>query len=978
MTRTAVRGEFVGRADELERISALRAEAAGGVPTAVLIGGDAGIGKTRLVGEVVNAARGDGFRALFGQCVYLGGETMPYAPIVEILRELAIAGGGTSAPLMMSGQMELLRLAPDLDPERMAPDGDPNPLRLFEQLLALVRRLSADRPVLLVIEDLHWADDSTRALLAFLLRHLRAGPVMVVGTYRSDELHRRHPLRRWLSELDRGVHPERVELRPFGRPELRRMLEALAGRPVAPDTVMRIHSRSGGNAFYAEHLFAHTYGHAEATSLEEAVRGRLTDLTDETWSLLIRAASFRRIDPTMLAALTRRPEDEVDAALRHLIDRGVLVNAGDELRFGHELVREVLYDSLLPGERVRIHRQIAEALEQVSDPGAAAGELAHHWSAAGVPERALPASVRAIDEAMRLSAVAEACTHCERALELWEQVVDPERVTDISRRDLLHAYADAAYLNGTPQAAIPLVRRELAQIRPGYPALVPLYERLVTCARAAQDAEALAVAERAAEHIGEFAEPSVRARLLKVTASAALVMGRMDFVEEVTGAGLAAAREAGDDIAELAISIARGYALGLQGRAEGLDTLVGLVEHARSTGDRDGWHRALTSYAFCMCVAGRPDETLILCDEGIRQFGQSMSLRAEFRTYRMGALRWLGRWDDVMAEAEALAFDLEMLGWDDLLGAALAPVLVERGDLGRAQPMVNAAWLKIRRTPLHALAVPSTVGAAAMAAIYAGCPADAHQYVVRGLASCWSVRVPELVAVGVRAAAEEIADARLAHDERAAAEALGRAESLLSHLDSAVGDARVDIPYCQEVMRAWSTQARAELGRAQQQAEPDVWMSLADKWPALYRPEQGAYCHYRAAEARLRTRRSDRHAAAAALAAAKQAASRLGARPLLVAIDALATQSRLVFPPAPMAVPASMDPFGLTAREHDVLALVAKGLTNRQIGEALFISGKTVSTHVSRILGKLGVDSRGTAAEAYHRLGLADDRAERT
>jgi predicted ATPase len=376
MSRVAVLANFVGRADELSRIAALRAEAVAGVPTAVLVGGDAGVGKTRLIGEIIAEADADGFLVLLGHCVYLGGETMPYAPIVEILREFAIARRSERGSVITPTETELLRLAPLLDPQKAVPDGDPNPIRLFEQMLALVRRLAEEQPVLLVVEDLHWADDSTRALLGFLLRHLRASRVIVVGTYRSDELHRRHPLRRWLSELERGVHPGRLELRPFGRPELRRLLEGLSGSPVAPETVMWIYDRSGGNAFYAEHLFAQTFGHGEATSLEEAVRGRLIDLTDEAWSLLSRAAAFRRIEPALLAAVSHRPEDDVDAELRRLVDRGVLVTIGNELRFGHELVREVLYDSMLPGERVRIHRQIAEALEQTGHVDAAAGDLA--------------------------------------------------------------------------------------------------------------------------------------------------------------------------------------------------------------------------------------------------------------------------------------------------------------------------------------------------------------------------------------------------------------------------------------------------------------------------------------------------------------------------------------------------------------------------------------------------------------------------
>jgi DNA-binding CsgD family transcriptional regulator len=977
MSRTATVAGFIGREDELSRLAALRTEAAGGAPTAVLVGGDAGVGKTRLVGELVAAARGDGFLTLFGQCMYLGGETMPYAPVIEMLRNLAIAGREDAAPLITTAETELLRLVPQLDPGRAVPDGDPQPIRLFEQMLALVRRLSQDRPVLLIVEDLHWADESTRALLAFLLRHLRVGRLMMVGTYRSDELHRRHPLRRWLSELDRGVRPDWLDLRPFTAPELRRLLVAISGQQVAPETAKRIHDQSGGNAFYAELLFAHVYGRHEATSLEEAVRGRLTDLTDESWSLLCRAAAFRRIEPTMLAAISRRSEEEVDAALRHLVDRGVLVTVAGDVRFSHEMVREVLYDSLLPGERVRVHRQIAEELESsAGSVGAVAAELAHHWCACGVAEKALQASVLAIGEAMRLSAVAEACIHCERAFELWEQVADPEEVTGTLRRDLVLSYADAAFLNGTPQQAIALLRTELAGTQPGDPALAPLYERLVSCARIAQDPEALAVAEEAADRT-DGVEPTVRARLLRVTAGVALLTGRFDRFEQVTAEGLAAAREAGDDACELAIMIDRGYALGIQGRSEGLRLLAELVERLATTGERDAWYRTLTSFSFCTCIAGRPEETLERCGEGLSQFGQSASVRAEFKAYRMGALRWLGRWDELVAEADSVAFDLEVLGWSDLLGAALAPVLVERGEFERARPMLTAAWEKVRRTPLHALAVPSTAVAAAMAAVYDSRHSDAFPFITRAVdlvAGSWSVRLPELVAVGARAAADHAQDARMRHEEDNSGEAMAYASTVLAYLAPALADERVDIGHCREQMRAWSEQAHAELDRAHGLVKPESWLRLASLWPGLHRPEQAAYCHYRAAESLLRATPCDRQQAGAALASAYEIAYKLGARPLLRDVETLATRSRtalLTAPDSPRAKPMAVDaPFGLTSREREVLGLVARGHTNRHIGEELVISAKTVSTHVSRILNKMDVDSRSEAARTYHRLGM--------
>jgi DNA-binding CsgD family transcriptional regulator len=973
---------FVGRAAELGRIAALRKEAVAGSPAAVFVGGDAGVGKTRLIGEVIEAARADGFLILIGQCFYLGHEAMPYAPIIEMLRNLAESDGG--GPLITAAETELLRLAPQLDPDHAAPEGDPNPIRLFEQVLALLRRLADVRPVLVVVEDLHWADESTRALLTFLLRHARAGRVMVVGTYRSDELHRRHPSRRWLSELDRSVGPVLLELRPFTRPELRQLLRALSGGPVIPETVMRIYERSGGNAFYAQLLFAHAYGKGEATSLEEAVRGRLTDLTDESWSLLCRAAAFRRIDPAMLAAIAHRSEDEVDAELRQLVDRAVLVTVGGEVRFGHEITREVFYDSLLPGERIRVHRQIAEALERRTGVGVAvAGELAHHWCAAGVAARALPACVHAIQEAMRLSAVAEACTYCQRALELWEQVAEPEQAAGISRRDLVLSYADAAFLNGTPQQVIGLLRAELGLVRSGDPALAPLYERLIKCARIAQDADALTVAEQAAERIADTA-PAIKARLLRVAASVALITGRFDRFEDATAEGLLSARKAVDDECEFAISTDQGYAFGMQGRSEGLDILAELMQRATELGERDALYRTLTSFAYCTCIAGRPDETLVLCGDGLRQFGQSASVRAEFKAYRMGALRWLGRWDELVEEADSVAFDLEVLGWSDLLGAALAPVLVERGELLRAQPMLTAAWEKIRRTPLHALAVPSAAVAAAMASVYEGRPWDAREFITRAVelvSGHWSVRLPELVAVGARAAADHAEHARLRHQEHHVHDAIAHASALMAHLGPALADDRVDIDHCRAQMRAWSDQAQAELERARGlTTTPETWAKLASNWPSLHRPEQAAYCNYRAAEALLQVRPPDRSRAQSALVSAYLISSKLGAQPLLADVRALAARSRLAIQAVPEAQPArppTADQFGLTPREREVLTLVAQGLTNRQIGQELCISEKTVSTHVTRLLGKVGVRHRSEAARAYHQLGLGHASANR-
>jgi len=230
-------GRFVGRIQELARLGALLARAVDGEPLVALIGGEAGVGKTRLVEQLAAAAEEQGVRVLRGGCVPLGEEGLPFAPVIEALRGLADQLDPAALQAVAGpARHELGRLLPDMTWGAAAAAGAADVSagqagqgHLFELLLGLVQRLAAREPLLLIVEDLHWADRSTRDLLAYLATYLRSERVLLVGTFRSDELDRLHPLRQLLSELTRNRRVQRLDLPRFSRSELAQQMAGLLG-----------------------------------------------------------------------------------------------------------------------------------------------------------------------------------------------------------------------------------------------------------------------------------------------------------------------------------------------------------------------------------------------------------------------------------------------------------------------------------------------------------------------------------------------------------------------------------------------------------------------------------------------------------------------------------------------------------------------------------------------------------------------------
>ena len=469
---------FVGRTAELGLLEGVLERAAAGRPAFAFVGGESGVGKTRLLREFEARARALDARVLLGQCLELGGAQIPYAPLVAALRPLARGlDAAESERLPEATRNALAELLPELggaetraDEELKARQG-----RLFEAILALLERLGRGGPVLLAIEDLHWADGSTRDFITFLVRSAREERLCLVVTYRSDELHRRHPLRPLLAELERATGVERITLERFDRGELDEQLAGILLQAAPEALAQRLFDRSQGNPLFTEELLAATEdgdGWMLPETLRDVLLARVERLAPATQAVVRATAVLDRpITHGLLEAVSGLAPAEVMEGAREAVAHQVLVTDSDgTYRFRHALVGEAVHSDLLPGEDTALHARVAAALERdpalLGDVSAAtvAAELACHWRAAHELSRSLGASVQAGFAAKRLYAYEEAGRHFERALELWARVPDAEERAGADRAELLRLAATCAIARGEASRAVALIREALTTL----------------------------------------------------------------------------------------------------------------------------------------------------------------------------------------------------------------------------------------------------------------------------------------------------------------------------------------------------------------------------------------------------------------------------------------------------------------------------------------------------------------------------------
>src|SRR5215472_15568504 len=471
VTSRALSPVFAGREAELAVLAGAFEDAAGGLPRVVLVGAEAGGGKSRLVDEFAAQVAGRAL-VLAGGCVELGAAGLPYAPFTAVLRQLVRERGADEVAALLGdrGTGELAGLLPEFGHPQVDRDPDMARARLFELLLALLEALAGQVPLMLVVEDVHWADRSTRDLLGFLARNLRHVGVLLVVTFRSDDLHRTHPLRSLLAELDRIDGVTRLELPRLSRGQVEAQLEGILGRPPEPVVTAAVYQRGGGIPLFTEALV-----NADGTvslgvpwSLQDQLLSAVKELPEQTQQVL-RSATIGgiRVSHELLAAVTGLDDTALAATLRPAVAANVIVADADGYAFRHELIREAVWEDLLPGERAQAERAFAEALSAdpaLSGDGLVAVRLALHWRGANERERALRAAWNAAAGAGARFAFAEKLRMLELVLELWDRVPAAAEYTGADHPGVIGLAAGAARWAGEPQRGLTLVEAALGEL----------------------------------------------------------------------------------------------------------------------------------------------------------------------------------------------------------------------------------------------------------------------------------------------------------------------------------------------------------------------------------------------------------------------------------------------------------------------------------------------------------------------------------
>jgi predicted ATPase len=622
---------FVGRVEELETLEAARRRAADGEPAVVLVGGEAGIGKTRLVAELTARCTGDGMRVLIGGCVPVGDGALPYAPIVEVLRTLlADLSVATVRDLIGPAWPELARLLPALgEPDHTVLSGQAAQTRLFELLLGLLGRLAEQAPLVLVVEDLHWADSSTRDLLAFLARNLRRERVLLVVTYRNDEPGHQQRLGPYLAELDRVGRVGRLELAKPDRSQTAAQLTGILGATPAADLVDGVFARSEGNPFFTEELLAAVRTGSRGCPppwpiCSAAGSRRCPNRPNRSWRW--RRWAGRPVPHRLLAEVAHLDDAELTGALRAGVAQQLLVTQpekdGYDLR--HGLLREVIDAGLLPGERVALHAAYARGLAERPEladgsPAVAAAELAAHWQAAGDRAQALPALVAAGRAAEQARAFPEAHRLYEQALGLWEQVADPQTLSGLDRVALLGRAAESAGLAGRVKQAIALAGEGLERLdqatdpvrAAGLLLLLGQYHW-----NAGDEPASLAAYGQAVQVLPDQPSPEL-AGALAAHAQGLLIAGRGREAGLRAEHALAVARAVGARSAEAYALDMLGSCMASMGEVEtGIAYLIEARQLAEQVGSGHDLVRACLNLGMVLSSVGRVGEALEVWGEG--------------------------------------------------------------------------------------------------------------------------------------------------------------------------------------------------------------------------------------------------------------------------------------------------------------------------------------------------------------------------
>ncbi|AXB43886.1 helix-turn-helix transcriptional regulator [Amycolatopsis albispora] len=986
---------LVARTSEMRRLRAALARAERNEAGAVLLSGDAGVGKTRVLTELGEHAASRGALVLTGRCLDVREGGLPYLPFAEALTPLATSGDSAVADALRV-RHALGRLLPQLgtvlppsaeytpvsasDHETMGPvraERDLGQLQLFDAVLGLLTELSERTPVVLLLEDLHWADGSTRNLLSFLLSRLRAQRLLVVASYREEDVHRRHPLRPLLSELVRLASVERIDLTPFSEADARQFVAALAESTLSPEVITELIERSQGNPFFLEELIASCGddGSDLPTGLAEVLLSRVERLSAETRRVLrLISVANGGVSHAVLNDLSGLDELALDEALREAVQHHVLVVDKKFYLFRHALLREAVYGDLLPGERTRTHAQYADRLRRRPETRGGYALLAYHSLESNDLPTALAASKRAATEAEGLGAPASALKHTEQALAIWDAVPEKDRPEGVDEIKLLSEASYFAGTSGEPERAIAYARSAVEAIHDGVSV-----ERAATLWR--RLAQVLGVLDgtwdESVEAIGkawelvERAEAS-RTRAWVLSTRAIIQRGDNDIAGALWSAqsAVADARAVGADGAE----------------ADALVTLGALAEtegHIEEARDRLRQAQLKAEKAGALNVGLRARYFLASSYEEQSEIAEALAAYRESADYaKENGLTW----SSFGLEARARHLYLRYVSGDwptedgrprrgvssavaARMTASWVYIVAARGRLAEAEKMVESLGGEWRTDILIAIA-GGAVGIDL--AYWRGEHAEALRRAEDAIQRLeqfdpWLLGGLRMVVLGMRSASALAAAARVRGDTVAEAEAVARGEALLAHGRACLEHGKPRSGTLGPEGRAWRARLEAEAPELHGRFDPAAWAETvaAFGYGAVY---EQAVSRQRYAAALLSTgEAADAERAAAELLKAYEVAERLGAKPLGDSIRDLAHRARVELPG--QAPPRDVvDP--LTDRERAVLERVALGRTNRQVGEELYISEKTVSVHLSRVMAKLGASRRAEAVAIAKDRGL--------
>jgi DNA-binding CsgD family transcriptional regulator len=975
-----------GRHRETQTVAGvLRGEAGLG---ALLLVGEAGVGKSRLVEAAVDAVEDD-VAVLTGWCTPAA-DALPLLPIIDVLRSLSDRDSGellASLAMACPGFVrdEVARLLPEQPgtPET-ARDIDPDAgrRRAFEAVRRMLSEWSARQPAAVIVEDVHWADRETCELLDYLLTPGRRTGVPMVLTCRPEHDASAEVVS-WLQRWQRLDSVQRIDLVPLNEADTAAQIAALVDQPTPRGFAAATYARSEGNPFFTEQLVAWAVTASFRSDVLASLPPGLTSLllsrtrrvagpSRDVLSVL--AVAARPVSEPDLALLIGRSDAKTRGALSELHALDLLrASRGNEVELRHALLAEAVQGDLLPAERQDLHARLADLLIAQDHVGDAA-RICGHVAAAGRARDELHWRIVAARDAERVFALTAAADHWQRAITLWDDVDDAESVAGLSYFELYENTRDALSDSGGDISAGALTEAVFARL--GESASGDVAVRMY----------------RALGHYREYEslEAGISAYVTAIDFGSQLPPSR-DYVRALEGY-CAALRSKGDfgatnDLIERALTAAR---------------IGGFKEQERDL---------LASQAEALVDRGLFVPARALIEQSMQvELGDDARARgvgaAVSYDYVMGNINELRR---AIASSVPAIHDAERAGFGEALyvqklRANVAEAMTELGDIAAAAALIDpitegcptwdTAFVYLHRVHLDLLRgemsrartfwmrddpVPwrntlhqrwEMLWRRAEFELWIGSPRQALQSVRKLVEDMVSTDMApmtaRLFALAARACAD-LAENNPKHRGEIVAD-LDQLLELLLHakVNPFAGPMPVTAP-------SDGLLTRAERTRAAGQPAADIWAEAAANLDALDRPHRAAYARWRQAEALLARRGSHADAADLLRHANSQATQHV---PLTNAIHNLARQARIALSqhdrasPQPAPSPLETAPFGLTGRELTVLRLVAEGLTNAEIGAALYISPKTASVHVTHIMQKLHVGSRVQAATIAERAGL--------